>query len=142
MKNMIPGLSLPYRTKCVDKNPPPPEKVYPGNRLRLPSPHRDTLRAALMPARRRYRGFGCSLMHSFYGRIRTRTVHMSFCSHCRTSASGFRHNFCKRAKVILLLRVNAKKHPAALLEQPNAFISFINFCMKFSDFLILQHLSC
>ena len=42
MKNMIPGLSLPYRTKCVDKNPPPPEKVYPGNRLRLPSPHRDT----------------------------------------------------------------------------------------------------
>ena len=43
MKNMIPGLSLPYRTKCVDKNPPPPEKVYPGNRLRLPSPHREIL---------------------------------------------------------------------------------------------------
>lgn len=41
MKNMIPGLSLPYRTKCVDKNPPPPEKVYPGNRL--PSPHREIL---------------------------------------------------------------------------------------------------
>ena len=43
MKNMIPGLSLPYRTKCVDKNPPPPEKVYPGNRLRLLSPHREIL---------------------------------------------------------------------------------------------------
>lgn len=43
MKNMIPGLSLPYRTKCVDKNPPPPEKVYPGNCLRLPSPHREIL---------------------------------------------------------------------------------------------------
>ena len=41
-----------------------------GNRLRLPSPHRDTLRAALTLALRKYWGFGCSLMHSFCGRIR------------------------------------------------------------------------
>ena len=46
----------------------PPAKGCNGNRLRLPSPHRDTLRAVLMLARRKYRGFGCSLMHSFYGR--------------------------------------------------------------------------
>ena len=43
------------------------EKGCNGNRLRLPSPHREiTLRAALTLALRRYRGFGCSLMQSFF----------------------------------------------------------------------------
>ena len=48
-----------------------PQKECNGNRLRLPSPHRDTLRAALTLSLRKYRGFGCSLMHSFCGRIWT-----------------------------------------------------------------------
>ena len=54
-----------YRTKCVDKKQYPPAKGCNGNRLRLPSPHRDIFRAALMLALRKYWGFGCSLMHSF-----------------------------------------------------------------------------
>ena len=42
-----------------------PAKGCNGNRLRLPSPHRDTFRAALTLALRKYWGFGCSLMHPF-----------------------------------------------------------------------------
>ena len=51
--------------KYVDENHDPPAKGCNGNRLRLPSPHRDIFRAALMLALRKYWGFGCSLMHSF-----------------------------------------------------------------------------
>ena len=32
-----------YRTKCVDKKQYPPAKGCNGNRLRLPSPHRESL---------------------------------------------------------------------------------------------------
>ena len=53
--------------KYVDENHDPPAKGCNGNRLRLPSPHGDTLRTALMLARRKYRASDVPLCIPFVG---------------------------------------------------------------------------